>query len=207
MLGHMLRAANTSGIQIVATATSSSSTIVVPSNCAADDVAVLFDRASSTGAIPSAVTPTNWTRINSLSGVLIVRNVVSFKVLTAGNVGSTITGMNGTNRNCKTMIVLRRYGKSTVTTGTVQTDATSATPNTLTVTATTAPYIVFGHFGIAGATAYTVTFSPSESGSIETNSAQAVYWRPFNAGTADVTTSINDAGNDNVEQAFWLKIA
>jgi hypothetical protein len=83
------------------TATGASS-IVIPAAAQAGDIAVLFDRQNTTTA--GFVTPTNWTTIATrfVNGNKVS---ISYKVLTAGDPGLTITGQGPVAR--KIMAVYR----------------------------------------------------------------------------------------------------
>jgi hypothetical protein len=82
--------------------TTSNFTITIPATAAVGDIAILFDRQNT----PSAgfVTPTGWTTI-ATRFVSTNKVNISYKVLTAGDPGLTITGQGTTAR--KIMAVYR----------------------------------------------------------------------------------------------------
>jgi hypothetical protein len=78
------------------------SSIVIPAAAQAGDIAVLFDRQNTTTS--GFVTPTGWTTIaNRFNGGN--KSNISYKVLTAGDPGLSITGQGTTAR--KIMVVYR----------------------------------------------------------------------------------------------------
>jgi hypothetical protein len=121
------------GSGVVASDTGSVSlaaTITISANTQVGDIAVLFDTSTNT----TDVTPSGWTSINGATTTGIRTNI-SYKVLTSGDPGSTITGMAGTTR--KTMVVFRAVGNTapTVSLSTPSSQATTAAPTGQTITA------------------------------------------------------------------------
>lgn len=135
--------------------TTSGATIVIPSTAAIGDFVFLVDRALSSSAIPTTVTPSGWTNIadtSLLDGTVGMRTVVSYKKLVSGDPGSTITGMNGGTGNTKMMLVYRtNLTTATLSSVSQQTSAATISGGTLTLSGLAQPYIGFS-IGTAAST-------------------------------------------------------
>jgi len=78
----------------------------------AGDLAVILDMASNTiAALPTFITPAGWSATTNTSGNDDsgngVRANLSYKILTAANIGATFTGMQGNLRHRKSVIMFR----------------------------------------------------------------------------------------------------
>jgi hypothetical protein len=142
----------------VASATSTTGSITIPATTQVGDIVILADTSTTvTDTLPSGFT--------SISGVTTtgIRTNISYRVLTAGQPGSTISGMAGTTR--KVLLSFRELSTTTPTLSitTPTTQATTAAPNSQTIAAGAAGaksiYIVVG-----GATASTVTLGFTQTG-------------------------------------------
>jgi hypothetical protein len=76
------------------------------------DLAVLFDFACQTGGYPTFVVPSGWTHAANIFGGPVApdvraRAIISYRVLTAGQPGVAVTGMNGNLRDRKIMMTFR----------------------------------------------------------------------------------------------------
>lgn len=79
-----------------ASSSEDSATISLPGSAAEGDLAVLCDRAQSTGSSPTSVTPTGWTLVASTTAdwVQYARQNLSYKILTASDISAgSVTGM------------------------------------------------------------------------------------------------------------------
>lgn len=117
-------------------------TITIPATAAVGDIVVLFDRATNSGlGAPNAVTPAGWTQLTTLavsSSGGSFRSSILYKVLVAGDPGSTITGMNrlGAGGMTKMTTIFRPLYRSSVlqyipnvfNTGSIN-NGTAVTPN------------------------------------------------------------------------------
>lgn len=86
----------------------SSTTITVPTDAAAGDVAILFNACIS-ASTPTDVIPSGWTGIgtnNNATG----RIRSSYKVLVSGDIGATVTGMTATTQNLLMVIFRSQTG-------------------------------------------------------------------------------------------------
>lgn len=116
------------------TQNSSSSTITVPATAAAGDIAVLCD--SRMGTSSSAVTPTGWTNVVNYYNSPY-RLMVSYKVLAAGDVGATVTGIASGTITQKIMLIFRPSGLGpSVNSGTFSTAATVNSMSSISTSAT-----------------------------------------------------------------------
>jgi hypothetical protein len=134
--------------------TSGSSTITIPATAQVGDIAVLFD----TQALGSLATPSGWTQIANTNSTF--EDVLSYRLLTAGNPGSSVTGMSNTQYMNKIMLVFRPSTSisSVSITSLNNSGETSAQPTNQTVSATT-PSIIIGAIGAYGSSpALTGTF-------------------------------------------------
>lgn len=111
-------------------------TITIQANAQVGDIAVLHDCAVGTS---SAVIPSGWTSLGGVvSGNIRVNN--SYRILTSGQPGSTITGQNGSTRNRKIMTIIRpRLPIASVTPLGWTTRATTGTPTDITLGASGTP--------------------------------------------------------------------
>jgi hypothetical protein len=131
---------------------SGTDTITIPAAAAAGDLAILYDLARSIASAPTLVTPSGWTTLSALQQSP-VSAVLSYKILAAGEPGSTITGMNGNIADVKTLVVLRATpALAGVTVTDINEQATTGNPNAQTIEALTSyPYVVYGVCGGRGA--------------------------------------------------------
>lgn len=104
---------------IVGTSTTTT-TITIPATAAIGDIVVLFDRATNNGlGAPAAVTPAGWTELSTFAVATSggsFRSSILYKVLVAGDPGSTITGMNrlGAGGMTKMTTIFRPLYRSSV---------------------------------------------------------------------------------------------
>ena len=106
---HLMRVRGKRRSEFVAIGESSgSANITVPSAAKAGDVAIFIDVAYQLFSTPAAVVPSGWSEFISNSSVNYRRFVWMWKVLTASDPGSTVTGMNKSDAN-KVILVFRFY--------------------------------------------------------------------------------------------------
>lgn len=192
-----------SSMTFIGSSISSAQTISLPAGSAAGDLAVLVE--FSTTVSPS--TPAGWTDINqaSTTGML---GVCSYKVLSAQDLVSTVTGITGTTR--KTILVFRPNTPiNTVTLGSINGEATTATPanQSLTMSGVAPPVIGIVHYGFtntAGArssTGLTMT-------EVANTAFQFTRYVIFNSGDTPTngTIALADSGS-NALQSFYLQVS
>lgn len=199
---------------VVATATSTSGTITVPSSgAAAGDIAILCDSSRNSGSgstIPTKVIPSGWTELTTGSGTANggngFRTTLSYKVLTGGDLGASITGQNS-NVNSKQMLVLRTDAPvSGATAGTLNYQVTTGDPTLQTVTPPTTAYpvLVVGGFHVNAAGTFTV--SPSGT-ALSASAAGAINYAVYDSSPASTTYDHNDNGSNwNVLWSTAIKL-
>jgi hypothetical protein len=194
----------------VAVAGSNTSTITIPAGAQAGDLAVMYDFAAGTISTPVAVTPPGWTLITSNNDVN-TRGSIVYKILTSGDPGADVTGMNGTDINRKVMRVLR--GGSPIATATSggwdqNITVTANSPNPINVAASggSAPLVVMG-FAASRGTINTFSSSPA-FGSVNAASATRTGFTNYGSGTAsNHTVSMTQAGDRNGMAAGYIQIS
>lgn len=215
MLGHRLRRAPYSAppggasVTHVATATSSSGSITIPSSAQAGDLAVLCDESAKLFGTVANVVPTGFTLLKYLSPYSAVKYNASYKILISGDPGSSITGMNDTYNN-KVLFVFR-LASGPITTVTVAYNdgyTTTGNPTDMTAPAGTEPYVVVA--GVAGGTgtgANWTSLTPAADGSQLQEYLRAAYWL-FNgtAGTA-VAAVMGDWGSHTEVSLHALEVS
>ena len=184
-------------------ATSTTSTIVAPSDIVAGDLLILFDVAFNASGFPTAVTP--FTAFLNNTNATTRRIMFSKKIADGTEAGATLTGMNGTNLNSKILYVFSTNGATTSTDFDLDYQATNATPTSQTITSSngTAPLVSMGFIRQTIATSQ--SFSPTEDGSINLE-AITTYYKIYNSSPNDITVSCGDAGNNNILSSFYLEV-
>lgn len=193
-------------LSFVASATSTTSTVRIPSSARAGDVAVLFDRAWNNQSPPSTVVPSGWTSIRNDPGT-VSRNILSAKVLVSGDPNALITGMDGVFGDRKIMLVFRANVAATgFVTGSSNGEVTVNTPATQTVSASGVgtPLVVIGAFAALDPLG-TTALSPAADGTISNSGDQRMLYKIYSANPANVSASMDDAGS-NVMQSFYLRV-
>jgi hypothetical protein len=191
-------------LTFVDSATSGGASIKIPATAQEGDICILVDSAyrSLSGSSPTGVTtvvPSGFTTIANTTnryntgGSFPVdyarRSIVSRKILTSGDAGTSITGMNEASES-KVIVVFRPATIPTTVTifdnnGTTAISGSNPSPYTIEATAT--PNLV-----IAWSANSNLTSTPTPTGEIE--SGNDVDYFIFNAGVAsDVTADIGTA--------------
>lgn len=193
-------------VQTVASSTSTSSTIAIPSSAMIDDYAILFDFSTST----TLTVPSGFTQITT-STTTGIRSTVSYRKLTTGQPGTTITGMAGTTS--KVLLIVR--GNTTINSITISTptqQATTAAPTnqTISMSGQAAPIMGFAHYTANAAvttrnsdaiSAVTTEYNAGINQYVKTFAYNAYYWTPTN-----VVISTTDVGT-NALQSFYIRFA
>jgi hypothetical protein len=180
-------------------------TITIPATAAAGDIAILFDRQNSTSS--TQVTPSGWTQIttalSAATGPNQLRITISYRILTAGQPGSQITGQGSVAR--KIMVVYRP--STAITTATVLTNSSAVSTNstagaaslTTNLTAETLrPILAYSFY----ATTAAVTFSRTSTLTAEreiTDGGSFTWARMFvfNSGSSTSTVNTHNMGTSN----------
>jgi hypothetical protein len=176
----------------------------VPAFARADDFAILFDSSTNT----TSVVPSGWQVIlnNSVSGI---RSVISFKKLVTGDIGATVSGLNGSSSIArKTLVIVRPNAPGAIPTFFVAgAQATTATPTnqTISMSGQTKPLMGFAHYAATN-NITTRTGSGNERELENTNRQYVKIWT-YNFNTpANQTVGMNDSGT-NALQSFWVTFA
>tara|TARA_R110000822_G_scaffold27790_2_gene82673 strand:+ start:14309 stop:14926 length:618 start_codon:yes stop_codon:yes gene_type:complete len=188
-------------LTFVDSATSTSSTITMPAGAAENDIAFLADFPDG-GGPPDSI-PTGFSAIAS-GRWDSVRLRTSYKILGAGEGGSTITGMNGATSNSKVLLVFRPGTAATVAVSTWGNEPTSGNPSQQTISASgqTPPLVAIGVSATTGTPAFSVE-TPSFSANV-TSSHVKVGYTIYNSSPSDHTVDHADLG-DNVFQTGYIR--
>lgn len=185
-------------------ATATSASITIPNSAKVNDIAVLFDMSTTV----TDVTPTNWTSISKATTTGIRTNI-SYKRLTASDLGTSVTGMAGTTR--KIMLVYTPNALNrTLTISTPTSQATTLTPNNISVLAgsapSTTPVISFWCGGSTGSPTTTLANS-TEFRNVSTSglSVRTMQWNQGQT-PANQTAGMNDTGT-NTFQGFFIRFS
>jgi hypothetical protein len=185
--------ANVASMSFVGRTEVTGTTVTLPAGSAAGDFAILFDSAT-TGTTAS---PTSWVSVNTISSGIALSQVISYRILQSGDIGSTFTGMATNGR--KVLIVYRPNTAITTVSVTVTgSEATIATPASQSLVGQAGPMIAFACYSSSGnvATRGWSVGAPSEY-FIASTSSNYVKALITNTGTPATTTiSMNDAGTN-----------
>lgn len=195
-----------------------STTIVIPAGAGIGDIAVLLDMAFDIGATPPNTTPTGWTAIGTsltTTGIATIRQNTSFKVLIAGDPGSSITGMTTTSQTTgKVMYVFRKTSGTWQTPASVNGQATTGNPTLQTVTAGTAPYFVIGGFSSANTNGIGL---PGDEGLSSSNGNLGVsdgavfiskmFYKLVNSGPSSITADMGAVDDCGAMRSFRVAAA
>ncbi|RJG46639.1 hypothetical protein [Mesorhizobium sp. DCY119] len=195
----------------VAVVGSNAATITIPADSQAGDLAVMYDFAVSgnPGNAPPTTTPSGWTLITSNnSGDL--RGSIFYKILTGGDPGANVTGMNGGDINRKVMRVLRgRLPVSAVTTGGWDQNitVTANSPGNINVPASggSTPLVILG-FGASRGTVSTFSSSPAFDSSNAASATRTGY-KSYKGTASNHTVSMTQAGDRNGLAAGYFQIS
>ncbi len=201
-------------ITFVASAGANAATITIPAGAQAGDVAVLFDLAHSTSvaAAPTSVTPANWTLIKETNEAVSrgSRAITSYKILAAGEPGSSVTGMND-DREDKVMLVFRgNVAVVTVTPSVWNGESTDGDPASQSVAASggAAPLVVLGCAGDDNSNASFATASPAFDGTGTATDLDAIMgYKIYNSAPADHTIDMADLGSNNALHSGYLQFS
>jgi hypothetical protein len=137
-------------------------------NCQDGDIGIIVQVAkSSSTSIPALVTPSGWTNVVNVSQGTTVgfRMAVHYKILTFAENGSSLTGMNATGENLYYTLLYRPSKSFTLSTASVNQQATSSAPTNqlLTMTSQTGPYIGFAINYSNATPSYSSTVTPTRT--------------------------------------------
>lgn len=192
------------GLTFVTSAISTGSTIVIPSDAAIGDLAILFDHAENDHFYPDLVTPTGWTAINNVNAYVSIRKAaLSRKKLVSGDPGATITGMNGNLVNRKVIAVFRPNNAiGTVTTYDSNTEGTWTAPASQVLETQTAPYVAIGATWCDSIPAWTAW----NDGTVDNDYYTRLAYKVYNSSPANVTVALAEYGEDNILASCIVKV-
>lgn len=186
---------------------SGAQTISMPAGIKSGDVAVLFDNVAN-GGTPTTVVPTGFTSAINTTDSAVVRGIISYKVLNGSE--TTITGMTGDSLILKILMVFR--GDSPVvqaSSASANGQTTNVAPSNQSVTAGSGlpPLLVLAGYYTNPVAGFSIGFSPSQDGIVNGSDStrQRAYYKIYNIAPADTTISMNDAGQQNMMQSFYLQ--
>jgi hypothetical protein len=180
-------------------ANSTATTITIPADALVGDIAILSDSSTTT----TLTVPSGWTQISTATTTGI-RTTVSYRVLTSGDPGSSVTGMAGTTR--KVMKILRPSASNyTLSLSTPTTQATTAAPTAQTISgnSTTTADAYIATYGSTGSIA-TRTFTQSgytadESGALSTSSVYQKITIMNQQAASSASISMSDNGTNTLQ--------
>lgn len=181
---------------------SSIASITIPAVAQTGDIAILYD---VTNVTTNNTSPSGWTQIINQTTTGI-RTIVSYKILTAGEAGTSVTGLGTTTR--KFIAVFR--GNVPITTASVTVtgqQATTATPTTQTLSGEAGPMIAFAVYSGTASSVTTRGWTVGTPVELGNTGGPSIYTRYLitNSGTPSSTSvSQNDAGS-NVMATFRIK--
>jgi hypothetical protein len=199
-----------------ASATSTASTINAPADIIAGDLILLLDRARSAGSPPTAAIPSGFATIsdqNITGGLVGTRQIASYKLADGSEASAVLTGMNGssgTTPNLKALLVMRgNVPAASLTVSTPNAQATDANPTGQSVVASAGvvPLVVFGCYGADNVAVSPRTMSPAKDGEVNPNTNLYLAWLIQNSVPADVSVDMDDEGNKNILQSFYVAMA
>jgi hypothetical protein len=183
-------------------AASASPTITAPGGIAAGDLIVLFDMSNlNTVIVPSGFTQLATSTFN-FSGAN-VRAVLSGKVATGSEGGSSISGMTGAGQVAKVMSVFQCTGAAGMSPGTFNAQGTLGDPAGQTVSASggATPLVVLGAYGTYNFFDNgigTRGFSPGKDGEAQADYGSGDIWlayKIYNAAPASVSIDMGDVSS------------
>lgn len=187
--------------------------VTIPSTVNAGDIAVLIDKSyGGVTATPSAVIPSGWTEFIASFVANRLRHCFSWRVLTSGDIGSTVAGMPLTTSlgkgDCqKLMPIFRiRHGRGSPSLVNVASEMTNNDPAAQTVSASNygKGSVTCAYKHSNGGLFTSGSFDSSQINTVNTAWLRGAY-KLNNLTTDDNIIDIGDSGNDNV-LASWLII-
>lgn len=197
-------AAPPAGYMLFSSATSTGSTITWPAALLAGDVAVLMDRALNNSGVPTAVIPSGFTSVVD-DTINEARQIVSRKICTGSESGA-LTGMNGSNKNEKILIIFRSSSPpSSSVVNSLNNEHTSGNPASQLCTSGsgTPPLIVVAAYGSQGSIS-SRGFSPAKDNEITSSPNVYLAYKIYDSAPSNVTIDMNDDGVNNILQSFYL---
>lgn len=198
-------------ISVFGSSTSSSSSITLPANIEAGDIIVLLDRSYGFG-VPTTVIPSGFISISNIANAISARQIVSYKLAVGTEGSSSINGMSGSVDVKKAVYVFR--GDIEITSVNISTpngELTSGNPSSQNVAASggTAPLVVLAGYGCRASSGSVNprTFSPAKDGEISPATNLYLAYKIYNSSPSDVSIDMDDEGDENSMQSFYIEAA
>jgi hypothetical protein len=177
-------------------------TITVPASAQAGDWCVLWQWAQNgSPPAPTAVTPTTWTNIANLSSITNIRSMIDARILTGGDPGATITGMDGAAGDVK--MVACFIPSSPITSVTVvdlEQEMTGSDPVQQTLTLNAQLSVLALGFGAQSSLAFSGTLATNGT-LLSQGTATGIVYEPQMPGV-NRTIDIADTGTVNILASF-----
>lgn len=201
---------------VASASTTSGATINVPGTAQAGDFAVLFQLSRSTAStIPTAVNPSGWQDDSPGSSTATIgtngyRSMLSSKILVSGDVGASLTGMNGNSFNDKHILVFRDSAAFTSYTATgpnSEINANAPSTQSLNASTETPPMVLVAFADSATSVTFSGTLSTNGT-SVTTGSAWlAAIYELFNSSPANRTIGLADSGTYNALSSIIYEVS
>ena len=155
-------------VAFLTSAISSTASVTIPATAQAGDIAILLDRAANTsGTYPTLTTslPAGWVNLANTtaqsSNPVSLRSAIFYKVLEAGEPGSSITATSSSNSMSKLLLVFRPSQATgwTISASTPVTQGTTGNPTAQTIAASGAVAPVIQYASLACVFADTAAYS------------------------------------------------
>lgn len=196
-------------IAFVTSGTSTNKNVPIPASATAGDLAVVFDSAYSGGFSVGSVTPAGWSTADDQTDGSIARIKVNYKVLVAGDLGTSPAFSDATDR--KIILIFRPTGVITsVINSTWNHEFTSGNPSaqTVTVSGLATPLIVLAVGGQVAGSAPAFTDSPSMTEVTCTGSLWSIRagYIVYNSAPSDQSIDTADGGTMNALLSGFLRL-
>lgn len=178
----------------------------------AGDMAIVFDVVSGYGGLPTAVTPSGFTKMCDANDGSLSRGILSFKRCDgteSGNLATMVIPQFSGGK--KAMVVLRGdIPLASISGFDGEAGAFNANdPGAITVNASggTPPLLVIGAYWASSGTVDPRTFSTTKDGevSFHTNSFY-IAWKLYLSSPADTSIDMADEGSGNLIQGFYAQV-
>ena len=199
-------------ISFVASNTSTTGSVTVPSSARSGDFALFIDRdGNATGTPPSQVSPSGWDFIDTIAATVTggsARSSIFHKILTSSDPGATVTGMN--NGFARKIILVFRpdCGITSVTIGSyAEYLANGTNSQTITSGSGAAPLVVIAHMACnVGQTLNTRSFTPTQDATVSSAASQEARYKIYNSSPANVTAALSASRGGNTLQSFYFSL-
>lgn len=184
------------------------SSLVIPGTAQAGDLAILVTAAH--GGSIAKTWPSGWTEVREDHDVDDSRMVSGYKILTSGDIGATITGMNDSEEHILLIVFRPNKPINAASIYTINGEATISNPVAQTIAMSTLTGPMVGVVFMSGTNGITSVVTPSVMTEVPFvgNSTGFAAYKIYNKADTpvNITVDMNDAG-DNVMQSWAIKVA